>query len=108
VFVTDQSDRDLARLELRHRRHARVEDRIRATKATGLANLPFDAWRRNAVWLELVLAAQDLTCWLQTLLLDGELALAEPKRLRTRLLHTAGRLVAHARRLILRLPAAWP
>ena len=50
---TDQSDRDLARLELRHRRHARVEDRIRAAKATGLANLPFDAWRRNAVWLEL-------------------------------------------------------
>jgi hypothetical protein len=108
VFATDQSDRDLARLELRHRRHARVEDRIRAAKATGLANLPFDAWRRNAVWLELVLAAQDLTCWAQTLLLDGELALAEPKRLRTRLLHTAGRLVAHARRLILRLPATWP
>jgi hypothetical protein len=108
VFATDQPGRDLARLELRHRRHARVEDRIRAAKATGLANLPFDAWRRNAVWLELVLAAQDLTCWAQTLLLDGELALAEPKRLRTRLLHTAGRLVAHARRLVLRLPAAWP
>ena len=53
VFATDQSGRDLARLELRHRRHARVEDRIRAAKATGLANLPFDAWRRNAVWLEL-------------------------------------------------------
>jgi hypothetical protein len=34
------------------------------------------------------LAAQDLTCWLQCLLLDGELAIAEPKRLRTRLLHT--------------------
>jgi hypothetical protein len=92
VFATDQPGRDLARLELRHRRHARVEDRIRAAKATGLANLPFDAWRCNAVWLELVLAAQDLTCWAQKLLLDGELALAEPKRLRTRLLHTAGRL----------------
>jgi hypothetical protein len=88
VFVTDQSDRNLTRLELRHRQHARIEDRIRAAKATGLANLPFDAWRRNAVWLELVLAAQDLTCWLQCLLLDGELAIAEPKRLRTRLLHT--------------------
>jgi Transposase DDE domain group 1 len=58
VFVTDQPDRDLARLELRHRQHARIEDRIRAAKATGLANLPFDAWRRNAVWLELVLAAR--------------------------------------------------
>jgi len=108
VFVTDQPDRNLARLELRHRQHARIEDRIRAAKATGLANLPFDAWRRNAVWLELVLAAQDLTCWLQSLLLDGELAIAEPKRLRTRLLHTAGRLLTHARRLVLHLPAAWP
>jgi len=54
------------------------------------------------------LAAQDLTCWLQTLLLDGELAIAEPKRLRTRLLHTAGRLLAHARRLTLHLSATWP
>ena len=61
VFLTDQPDHDLARLELRHRQRARVEDRIRAAKATGLANLPFDRWRRNTVWLELVLAAQDLT-----------------------------------------------
>ena len=37
VFVTDQPDPDLARLELRHRQRARVEDRIRAAKATGLA-----------------------------------------------------------------------
>jgi hypothetical protein len=108
VFITDQPDRNLARLEPRHRQHARVEDRIRAAKATGLANLPFDAWRRNAVWLELVLAAQDLTCWLQTLLLDGELAIAEPKRLRTRLLHTAGRVLTQARRLTLHVPAPWP
>jgi hypothetical protein len=76
-------------LELRHRQRARVEDRIRAAKATGLANLPFDRWRRNAVWLELVLAAQDLTCWTQALLLDGPLAVAEPKTLRYRLLHVA-------------------
>jgi len=55
-----------------------------------------------------VLAAQDLICWLQVLLLDGELAIAEPKRLRTRLLHTAGRLISHNRHLVLRLPAAWP
>jgi len=108
VFLTDQPDPDIARLELRHRQRARVEDRIRAAKATGLANLPFDRWRRNAVWLELVLAAQDLTCWTQALLLDGHLALAEPKTLRYRLLHVAARIVRHARRLILRLQASWP
>jgi hypothetical protein len=108
VFLTDQPDPDLARLELRHRQRARVEDRIRAAKATGLRNLPFDRWRRNAVWLELILAAQDLTVWAQVLLLDGELAVAEPKTLRYRLLHVAARLVRHARRRILRLQRSWP
>jgi hypothetical protein len=108
VFLTDQPDPDLARLELRHRQRARVEDRIRGAKATGLANLPFDLWRRNAVWLELVLAAQDLTCWAQGLLLDGHLAVAEPKTLRYRLWHVAARIVRHARRVILCLQRSWP
>ena len=108
VVVTDQPDSDLARLELRHRQRARVEDRIRAAKATGLRNLPFDLLRRNRVWLELVLAAQDLCCWTQALLLDGALAAAEPKTLRYRLLHVAARVVRHARRLILQLQRSWP
>jgi hypothetical protein len=34
------------------------------------------------VWLEIALLAHDLTVWTQALLLDGELAKAEPKRLR--------------------------
>jgi hypothetical protein len=108
VFVTDQSDPDIATLELRHRQHARVEDRIRAAKATGARNLPFDLWRRNAVWLELVLLALDLVAWTQTLLLDGELAVAEPKTLRYRLWHVAGRITRHARRVWLRLQRTWP
>jgi Transposase DDE domain group 1 len=108
VFLTDQPDPDLDRLELRHRQRARVEDRIRGAKATGLRNLPFDRWRRNSVWLELVLVAQDLLCWTQSLLLDSHLALAEPKTLRYRLLHVAARIVRHARRTILRLQRTWP
>ena len=108
VFLTDQPGGDLAALELRHRQRARVEDRIRAAKATGLRNLPFDRWRRNTVWLELVLAAQDLTVWTQALLLDGDLAVAEPKALRHRLWHIAARIVRHARRVILRLQHSWP
>jgi hypothetical protein len=44
----------------------------------------------------------------QTLALIGELARAEPKKLRYRLLHTAGRLAFHARKAILRLPRSWP
>jgi hypothetical protein len=108
VFLTDQPNGDLAALELRHRQRARVEDRIRGAKATGLRNLPFDLWRRNSVWLELVLAAQDLTGWAQALLLDGHLAVAEPKTLRYRLLHVAARIIRHARRVILRLQRSWP
>lgn len=40
--------------------------------------------------------------------LDGELARAEPKALRYRLLHVAARIVHRARQVILRLPAHWP
>jgi hypothetical protein len=108
VFLTDQADPDIAVLELRHRQRARVEDRIRAAKATGLRNLPFDLFHRNQIWLELVLTAQELLCWTQALLLDGALAVAEPKTLRYRLLHVAARIVRHARRRILRLQASWP
>jgi Transposase DDE domain group 1 len=108
VVLTDQPDPDVAALELRHRQRARVEDRIRTAKATGLRNLPFDRWRRNTIWLELVLCAQDLLCWTQALLLDGHLAVAEPKTLRYRLLHVAARIVHHTRRRILRLQRSWP
>ena len=106
--LTDQPDPDIATLELRHRQRARVEDRIRGAKATGLGNLPIDRWRRNTVWLELVLAAQDLLCWTQALLLEGHLAVAEPKTLRYRLLQVAVRIVRHARRTILGLQRSWP
>ena len=108
MFITDQPEANIAALELRHRQHARVEDRIRAAKATGARNLPFDLWRRNAVWLELVLLALDLITWAQTLLLDGDLAVAEPKTLRYRLWHAAGRIIRHARRIRLRLQRTWP
>ncbi len=108
AILTDLSDEDIAALERRHRARARVEDRIRAAKDTGLANLPFRDFDANAVWLELVLAAQGLLFFTQTLTLDGELARSEPKRLRYRLLHTAGRLAFHARQAILRLPRNWP
>ena len=73
-----------------------------------MQNLPLDLWRRNAVWLELVLMACDLVCWTQTLLLSGTLAVAEPKTLRYRLGHTAARVVRHARRVIVRLQRTWP
>ena len=107
VILTNQAG-DAVALEARHRARARVEDAIRAAKDTGLQNLPFREFAPSAVWLELVLVAQDLIAWSQRLLLGGELALCEPKRLRYRLLHVAGRLTRSGRRLRLHLPADWP
>jgi hypothetical protein len=108
AILTDQTDPDIAVLERRHRQRARVEDRIRDDKDTGLAKLPFKAFALNEVWLEIVLLAHDLIVWTQALVLDGELAKAEPKRLRYRLLHVGARLAFSGRRAKLHLPAAWP
>jgi len=108
VFLTDQSEPDIAVLERRQRQRARVEDHIRNDKDTGLAKLPFRDFQMNQVWLALVLIAHDLIRWTQTLLLTGELAKAEPKRLRYRLLHVAGRLAFHSRQARLRLQHTWP
>jgi Transposase DDE domain group 1 len=46
--------------------------------------------------------------WTQRLLLTGELAKTEPKRLRYRVLHVAARLCFHARTATLRIQASWP
>jgi hypothetical protein len=108
AILTDQPDPDIAVLERRHRQRAQVDDRIRDDKDTGLAKFPFKDFALNEVWLEIVLLAHDLLIWTQTLLLSGELAKAEPKRLRYRLLHVAARLAFSGRRAKLHLPAAWP
>lgn len=107
-FLTDQDSEDIAALELRHRGRARVEDSIRAGKDTGMRNLPHHAFAHNQTWLELSLIAQDLLCWTKLICLDGELAKAEPKRLRQRLLHVAAKLVRHGRRTQLKLDRDWP
>jgi hypothetical protein len=108
AFITDQQGAEIAALELRHRRRAKVEDEIRCGKDTGMRNLPFAAFEHNRVWLELSLIAQELLAWTRLLCLEGEMALAEPKRLRQRLLHVAGKVVRSARRTTLRLPRSWP
>ena len=108
AILTDQPDLDIAYLEARHRGHARVEDRIKAGKDCGMDKLPFRDYQMNAVWLELSLIAQDLLAWTKALALAGELARSEPKRLRYRLLHVAGRLAFHARQAILHLDRDWP
>src|SRR5664280_1283210 len=82
AFLTDTRGGQLADLEVRHRSHARVEDRIRTGKATGLRNLPCKGYDQNRVWLELSLAAADLLNWAQALCFDDALARCEPAAIR--------------------------
>jgi hypothetical protein len=107
-FATDARRGQLADLELRHRRRARCEDRIRAAKDTGLRNLPLHGFTQNQIWCELVAMACELTAWMQMLALDGPARAWEPKRLRLRLFAAAGRLVHGGRRTRLRLATTWP
>jgi hypothetical protein len=110
VFITDtpRGFGSVQLLELRHRGHARVEDRIRTGKDSGFGRFPSRCFAINAAWLELALVGIDLLALTRTLLLDGEHALAEPKRLRYRLLHVAARVVRTARRTYLRIAHHWP
>ncbi len=108
VFITDQTDGDIAALELRHRHRAHVENRIRAAKDTGLRNLPCNDVVCNDAWLQLVLIAQDLTVWAQTLCFDGALRIAEPKRLRHRVLHAAATIAHTGGQIIVRFQNTWP
>jgi hypothetical protein len=108
AFATDARRGQLADLELRHRRRARCEDRIRCAKDTGLRNLPLKGFAQNQVWCEIVALACDLLAWTQLLALAGEARRWEPKRLRLRLFAVAGRLAASGRRIRLRLAERWP
>ena len=107
-FATDARRGQLADLELRHRRRARCEDRIRAAKDSGLRNLPLHGFAQNQIWCELVAMASELTAWMQMLALDGPARRWEPKRLRLRLFTAAARLARGGRRLRLRIAATWP
>ena len=101
--------RQLADLELRHRRRARAEDRIRCAKDTGLANLPLHDLAQNRIWCAIVALACEITTWAQLLALPVHPARRwEPKRLRLRLFSIAARLVRTARRTLLHLSGHAP
>ncbi len=113
AFITDTPvgvvPGQIAGLELRHRQHARVEDRIRDLKATGLRNLPCHSFWSNAAWLEIVLTAADLVTWTRLIGFRTHpgLARAEIATFRYRVLHVAARITRGARQLRLRIDATW-
>jgi hypothetical protein len=104
AFATNTTRGQLPELELRHRRRARAEDRIRCAKDTGLTNLPLHDFDQNQIWCAIVALACDLTAWMQTLALTEHPARRwEPKRLRTRLFTVPATLAHTGRRRLLHL-----
>jgi len=105
AFVTNSIRGQVQDLELRHRRRARCEDRIRVAQDTGLSNLPLHGFDQNRIWLAIVQLAIDLAAWMQMLgSTDHDARRWEPKRLRLRVFAIVGRTATHARQTCLRLP----
>jgi hypothetical protein len=107
--AAETSSLSIAQLEVRHRSHARVEDRIRQAKAAGLRNLPCKLAPENHAWLECVLAAFDLVAWSKLICFFDEPALAhcEIDAFRYRVLHMAARIARGGRVVRLRLDRTW-
>jgi Transposase DDE domain group 1 len=111
AIATNTATGQLPFLEARHRAHARVEDRIRHAKDTGLGRFPSREFTINQAWLTATTIAADLTAWTRLLAFTGDakvLASCEPKALRYRLLHVPARLTHSARRRRLQIPDTWP
>jgi hypothetical protein len=113
AFITDTPRGEVASqvagLELRHRRRARIEDRIRQAKAAGLRNLPCKAVAENNAWLECVLASADLVAWSKLICFGDEpfIAHCEIDTFRYAILHMAARITTGARSVHLRLDRTW-
>jgi hypothetical protein len=107
AFATNTTTGQVQYLDARHRTQAHVEDRIKELKACGATRLPSTSYARNSAWLHLAGHAVTVLAWLRLLALDGDLALAEPKTLRFRLLAAPARYVHHARTRVLKIPTGW-
>lgn len=104
AFVTNTNRGQLADLELRHRRRARCEDRIRNAKDTGLRALPLHDFAQNQIWCAIIALAGDIVAWMQMLGLHHTAARRwEPKRLRMRLFTVPATLATSGRRTRLRV-----
>jgi hypothetical protein len=78
-----------------------VHDVVKNERAGGV--MPSKYFGTNAAWLRLAVIAHNVMTALKRLALPAELLTARPKRLRFLIIHTPGRLVHHARQMVLRL-----
>lgn len=105
-ILTSRSD-EVALVEGEHRDHAQIELVIRDLKDAGLAHVPSGRTYANMAWLVLATLAHNLQRWIAILGLR-ERRITQHRTIRYRYLAIPGRLVTHARRWRLRLPAGWP
>jgi hypothetical protein len=108
TFATNTPGRQAAWLDCRHRTHARVECKIRDSKAESLGRFPSRFMKINQAWLAVTALACNLRAWLQLIALDGEMARATPKTLRYRFLHVPAVIVRGQRKRRLKIPRTWP
>ena len=78
-----------------------MHDVLKNELAAGV--MPSKYFGTNAAWLRLAVIAHNVMTALKRLALPAELLTARPKRLRFLIFNTPGRLVRHARRMVLRL-----
>ncbi len=110
AFATNTGRGQLPDLELRHRRRARCEDRIRVAKDTGLVNLA--SFAANRIWCAVVALAAEITAWMQMLAFSNTETDAarrwEPKKLRYRIFTIGATLARSGRRVWLHLSTRSP
>ena len=83
LVATNTPGRQLDFLEARHRAHARVEDRVRTGKTTGLDHLPSTSMAINAAWCVAAMIATDLLRWFALLCLGPAFPTPNPRRCAT-------------------------
>jgi len=80
-----------------------VHDVVKNELAAGV--MPCKYFGANAAWLRFAVLTHNVLTALKRLALPAELLAARPKRLRFLIFSTAGRLIHHARRVVLRVAA---
>jgi hypothetical protein len=107
AVVTNRTEAGLAILQWHRAKAGTVEHTHHVLKAElAAAALPSGKFGANAAWFRLNVLTYNLLTALKRLTLPGDLRTARPKRLRFLLFNTVGKVVAHARRTLLRLSGA--
>jgi hypothetical protein len=107
AVVTNRTEDGLTILQWHREKAGTVEHAHHVLKnELAAAALPSGKFGANAAWFRLNVLTYNLLTALKRLTLPGDLRAARPKRLRFLLFNTVGKVVAHARRTLLRLSAS--